>query len=63
MGRISKENAHVRTLLRRGGAQTSGYVLTLPIDTLRMWGWKKGSDLQITCDSTQKSIVIERAHK
>lgn len=60
MGRLSKEHANVRTLLKRGGTITRGYVLTLPIETLRAWGWKKGATLHITYDSARKHIVIER---
>ena len=57
MGRKKVENRNVRKLAKVGGGAT--YAITLPIDTIRLFGWKEKQKLIIETDKIRKRIIIK----
>ncbi|MCD6149549.1 hypothetical protein J7J13_02045 [bacterium] len=57
MGRKKVENRNVRKLAKVGGGTT--YAITLPIDTIRLFGWKEKQKMIIETDKARKRIIIK----
>jgi hypothetical protein len=56
MARRKREDHFVRSLNKISG--NSSYGLTLPIDVVRRFRWKRRQKLQITVNDRRKEIVI-----
>jgi bifunctional DNA-binding transcriptional regulator/antitoxin component of YhaV-PrlF toxin-antitoxin module len=51
----------MRSLFKLAGGRS--YAITLPIETLRSWGWCDGRQLKLTIDEKKHRIVVEDQEK
>jgi len=57
MGRRRIEDRNIRSLTKISNGKS--YVVTLPIEVIRRWGWQNHQKLTLTIDDARKHIVIE----
>ncbi len=57
MARRKKEDRNTRTLMSLAGGRS--LATTLPIETLRVWGWEPGQLIKLTFDDKTHCITIE----
>lgn len=57
MARRKLEERNQRSLFKLAGGRS--YAITLPIETLREWGWCDGRQLKLSIDVKKKRIMVE----
>lgn len=57
MPRKKVENRNIRKLCRVGNGKT--YVVTLPVDVIRKFGWKQKQKVVIEVDFKRKRFIIK----
>ena len=57
MSRRKMEDRNIRKLSRVGGG--TSYSITLPIETIRDFGWKEKQKLVVEADKKGKRIIIK----
>jgi bifunctional DNA-binding transcriptional regulator/antitoxin component of YhaV-PrlF toxin-antitoxin module len=58
MPRRPLKDRNTRTLTKLAGGKS--YAITLPIETLRAFGWETGTELTVKADTTHHRLIIER---
>jgi hypothetical protein len=58
MPRRPQKDRNTRTLTKLAGGRS--YAITIPIDTLRAFGWEPGTELTVKADTTHHHLIIER---
>ncbi len=56
-GRRKVENENIRSLSKVSGGRS--YAITLPIATVRAFGWKERQKLELTIDARKQTITIK----
>jgi DNA primase len=57
MARRKLADRNVRSLFKLAGGKS--YAITLPIETIREWGWRDRQKLRLTIDEKKKRIIVE----
>ncbi|CRI66976.1 hypothetical protein THIOKS13320048 [Thiocapsa sp. KS1] len=58
MPRRPLKDRNTRTLTKLAGGRS--YAITLPIETLRAFGWDIGTELTVKADTHHHRLIIER---
>jgi bifunctional DNA-binding transcriptional regulator/antitoxin component of YhaV-PrlF toxin-antitoxin module len=57
MARKKPEERNIRSVFTTGMGKS--FALTLPIETLRAWGWRERQQLTLKIDDAKKRITVE----